>query len=79
MSSNERQRVQRVPGARRARLTPAPGTTAEPVPADEPDEFGASGPAHTPPGAAATGAVPSGPAASGPNDERLRRDVPPHY
>lgn len=65
MSSNDRQRVQRVPGARRARLTPAPGTSAEPVPADE---------------AAAAEAAASGPSGdSGPNDERMRRDVPPHY
>jgi len=65
MSSNDRQRVERVPGSRRARLTPAPGTTAEPVPADETAD-----------------AAPSADAASGdsgPNDERLRRDVPPHY
>lgn len=64
MSSSDkpRQRVVRVPGARRARLTPAPGTTGEPVPADE---------ASDPP------AEPTDEA--GPNDERLRRDVPPHY
>ena len=34
MSSNERQRIERVPGSRRARLTPAPGTTPEPTEAD---------------------------------------------
>jgi len=56
MSSNDRQRVERVPGARRARLTPAPGTTQEPA-----DETAAERPGE------------------GPNDERLRRDVPPHY
>lgn len=60
MSSNDRQRVQRVPGSRRAKLTPAPGTTTEPVPADEAAPDAAAGDA-------------------GPNDERLRRDVPPHY
>ena len=71
MSESEpRQRVERVAGARRAKLTSAPGTTAEPVPADEtPDET--------------TDAAPPGDAASvkksGPNDERLRRDVPHHY
>ncbi|GAA2007572.1 hypothetical protein [Microbacterium ulmi] len=66
MSSNSRrQRIERVAGSRRAKLTPAPGTTPEPVPADE-------GPDAAPP------ADESG-AASGPNDERLRRDVPPHY
>lgn len=63
MPSNDRQRVQRVPGSRRAKLTPAPGTTAEPVPADE----------------AADATTPADDASSGPNDDRLRRDVPPHY
>ncbi len=53
-----RQRIVRVRGARRARLTPAPGTHAEPDARDR--ETGAAGP-------------------SGPNDDRLRRDVPPHY
>ncbi|MCP2637676.1 hypothetical protein K0817_014050 [Microbacterium sp. HD4P20] len=53
-----------MPGSRRAKLTPAPGTTAEPTPADaeNPDS-----PAQ------ASGTSP------GPNDERLKRDVPPHY
>lgn len=64
MSSSDRQRIERVTGSRRAKLTPAPGTTAEPTPADE-DEPDASAPA-------------SG-EASGPNDERMKRDVPPHY
>ncbi len=62
----DRQRIVRVAGGRRVRLTPAPGTSAEPVPADEVDAgdaHGAGTPASTP----------------GPNDERLRRDVPPHY
>ncbi|MFT4220795.1 MAG: hypothetical protein QM611_09790 [Microbacterium sp.] len=58
-SSDDRQRVERL-GSRRARLTPAPGTTGEPVSADD----------DAPPGEDA---------ASGPNDDRLRRDVPPHY
>ncbi len=49
-------------GARRARLMPAPGTSAEPAPADDP----------------ARGAG-SRPAASGPNDARMLREVPPHY
>lgn len=57
-----RQPVVRVHGSRRARLMPAPGTTAEPAPADDP--------------ARGTSA---GPVASGPNDERMLRDVPPHY
>ena len=64
MSSSDRQRIERVTGSRRAKLTPAPGTTAEPTLADE-DEPDASAPA-------------SG-EASGPNDERMKRDVPPHY
>jgi hypothetical protein len=58
----DRQRVERVPGRRRARLTRAPGTSGEPVPEDETTE------APTRAGGA-----------SGPNDEQLRRDVPPHY
>lgn len=68
MSPNDRQRIVRVAGSRRVRLTPAPGTSAEPVPADavttdaDDDTTGAA-PASTP----------------GPNDERMRRDVPPHY
>ncbi|MET0813015.1 MAG: hypothetical protein ABWY03_08165 [Microbacterium sp.] len=41
------------------KLTPAPGTTTEPV--EEAD------------------AAASGPPSGGPNDEQLRRDVPPHY
>ncbi|MCC2030860.1 hypothetical protein [Microbacterium allomyrinae] len=68
MSSNRRQRIERVPGSRRAKLTPAPGTTAEPVPGDETTDA-------APP--ASTGGTASD--QSGPNDERLRRDVPPHY
>jgi hypothetical protein len=62
-----RQRVRRVAGARRAKLTAAPGTTAEPAPADE-RRAGEADAAPSP-----------GAATSGPNDERLRRDVPPHY
>jgi len=54
-----RQRIVRVAGLRRARLTPAPGTHAEP---DERDRGGA----------------PSA-KADGPNDDRMRREVPPHY
>lgn len=57
-----RQRVEKVPGSRRARLTAAPGTTAEPAPADDEGETAAG----KDPGA-------------GPNDERMKRDVPPHY
>ncbi|MFG6403536.1 hypothetical protein [Microbacterium sp. P04] len=57
------QRIERVPGSRRARLTPAPGSSAEPVPAD--DDVRDRTPSDSP--------------ASGPNDERMLRDVPPHY
>ena len=64
-----RQRVVRVPGSRRARLTPAPGTDPEPESGVEPvvDDGKAD--------AAASAA----PADRGPNDDRLRQDVPPHY
>jgi len=62
MSESDRQRIVRVPGSRRAQLTPVPGTDAEPELADI-DESEPSAEA----------------AASGPNDERMRRDVPPHY
>ncbi|MFT4306704.1 MAG: hypothetical protein QM604_07415 [Microbacterium sp.] len=55
----DRQRVERVPGARRARLTPAPGTTGEARADAGDDDEPAAG--------------------EGPNDERMRRDVPPHY
>ena len=65
MSSSDRQRVERVPGSRRAKLTPAPGTTREPAPADENSE--------TPAADAASGSE------KGPNDDRMRRDVPPHW
>lgn len=61
-ASPERQPVVRVRGSRRARLLPAPGTTAEPAPADD-RERGQG----------------SKPVASGPNDDRMLGDVPPHY
>lgn len=48
-------------GSRRARLTPAPGSTEEPAR----------------PAAIEKASAPT--AGSGPNDERLRREVPPHY
>ncbi|WP_137843771.1 hypothetical protein [Microbacterium sp. 2FI] len=67
MSSSKRQRIEKVPGSRRAKLTPAPGTTAEPRPADDEKTDAADGEA------AASGTV------AGPNDERMRRDVPPHW
>ncbi|MDQ7880349.1 hypothetical protein Q9R08_20345 [Microbacterium sp. QXD-8] len=66
MSSSDRQRIERVKGSRRAKLTPAPGTSAEPVPGDDETD-------------AATAAPDASPGSAGPNDERLRRDVPPHY
>lgn len=61
--SNEpaRQRIVRVPGSRRARLTPAPDT--------DPSPDVVTNPART--------RKPHGDA--GPNDARLRDDVPPHY
>ncbi|MEV8266943.1 hypothetical protein [Microbacterium sp. NPDC076911] len=65
-SNDDRQRITRVPGTRRAKLTPAPGTTAEPVPGDER--------ARDAPGDSAASTAPRGP-----NDDQLRRDVPPHY
>ena len=61
-----RQRIVRVRGSRRARLTPAPGSDPEPeAPLSRDDDAPASSGEGT--------------GASGPNDERLRRDVPPHY
>lgn len=66
MSSNDRQRIERVKGSRRAKLTPAPGTGAEPIPADETAD-------------AASAEDAASAAQNGPNDERMRRDVPPHY
>jgi hypothetical protein len=59
-----RQRVLRSRGGRRAKLTPAPDATAEPTPSDEERSDAA---------ASAEGE------ASGPNDERMRREKPPHY
>ena len=64
MSSSKRQHIERVPGSRRARLTPAPGTSPEPVPVDDEPDAAPGGDAKDP---------------KGPNDERLRQDVPPHY
>ena len=61
MGESERQRVERVPGSRRARLTQVPGTIAD---GDVPVDGGAE---HPPP------------EATGPNDERMLRDKPPHY
>ena len=69
MSSSDRQRIVRV-GGRRVRLTPAPGTIAEPLAGDD-----AADAAATDATAGAQGAT----GAPGPNDDRLRNDVPPHY
>lgn len=55
----DRQRIVRVPGSRRARLTAVAGTTSEPHDREE-----------RPPAPADE---------KGPNDERMLRDVPPHY
>lgn len=63
-----RQRIVRVAGSRRAKLTPAPGAQDEPVDADEEAVDAASVAGEAP-----TGDRP------GPNDERMRRDVPPHW
>lgn len=59
MTDQPRQRIVRVAGARRAKLTAVEGATSEP---------------HT---SSERTAAPKG--ASGPNDERMLRDVPPHY
>ncbi|QIG40081.1 hypothetical protein G5T42_11800 [Microbacterium sp. 4R-513] len=64
MSSSDRQRIDRVPGSRRAKLTPAPGTAGEPVEPDASEDAGDE--ASVRPG-------------QGPNDERMKRDVPPHW
>ncbi|MDP3951143.1 hypothetical protein [Microbacterium sp.] len=57
----QRQRVVRVPGSRRAQLTPAPGTDPSPDVVTNPARAKKSG------------------RDGGPNDDRLRDDVPPHY
>lgn len=58
-----RQRVVRVPGSRRARLTPVPGS--DPAPEEAGTARDEAPVARTEP--------------KGPNDEQLLRDVPPHY
>ncbi|BDZ37563.1 hypothetical protein [Microbacterium suwonense] len=55
----KRQRVVRVPGARRAQLTRVEGTTSEPHVRPE-RKAGTEGD-------------------HGPNDDRMLREVPPHY
>ncbi|UYO97970.1 hypothetical protein OED01_04460 [Microbacterium sp. M28] len=61
MADQPRQRVERVAGSRRARLTPAPGT--DPSPDVAAKDAAAAAPVKD----------------QGPNDARLRQDVPPHY
>lgn len=70
MSDEKRQWVERAPGtSRRARLTPVAGTDASPeVPIVHDDAV------FDAPSAAA-----SGTSSAGANDERLRRDRPPHW
>lgn len=60
MSDGQRQRVVRVAGSRRARLTPAPGTDPAPDVPPQPERPARRG-------------------ATGPNDDQLFSDVPPHY
>lgn len=60
-----RQRIIRVPGSRRVRLTPVAEAMGEPSVSDA--------------GEGAGTAASDSPQATGPNDERLRREVPPHY
>ena len=63
-SDAPRQRVERVPGSRRARLTPVEGSDPDPE----------SGPESV---AKDRKRRPDGPV--GPNDDRMMQDVPPHY
>jgi hypothetical protein len=71
-----RQWVERVPGAsRRARLTPVAGTDTSPEPPITRDDPILDARPTADGGAPASGT----PTATGPNDERLRRDVPPHW
>ena len=69
-----RQEIVRVPGRRRAQLTPVPGTDTDPESAttDAPRVL-ASSDARTPTRTA------EGNGPKGPNDDRLMQDVPPHY
>lgn len=62
-----RQRIVRVRGARRAKLTPVDGTLSD------------SEAEATLRGQEPRGTAPPAPGGAGPNDERLRRDLPPHY
>jgi hypothetical protein len=66
MSDEPRQRIERAPGrARRARLTPAPGSDPSPEsPADAEAE---------------TEKPPAKPSAAASDDERITRERPPHW
>jgi len=67
-SDAARQKVVRVPGSRRAKLTPVPGSDTDPE----------SAAVVQPPASARR--APDGPKGpKGPNDDRLMQDVPPHY
>lgn len=66
MCPTDRQRVERVPGSRRARLTAVEGTDVDQsIDASQRDDARRSVIAST--------------GESGPNDERMMRDIPPHY
>ena len=62
-AGEKRQRIVRVPGSRRARLTPVPGTDPAPEAGEKPARTERRG----------------GSGAKGANDDRLLGDVPPHY
>ena len=62
MADDERQRVERIPGARRARLTRVKGTL---------NDSDAEATLH--------GDDDEDPAVGTPDDERLKREKPPHY
>ena len=62
-AGEKRQRIVRVPGSRRARLTSAPGTDPAPEAGEKPARTERRG----------------GSGAKGANDDRLLGDVPPHY
>lgn len=65
--SNRRQAVVKQPGARRAKLTPAPNTDPSPDTPIEREEGGVASVGEAAPGA------------RGENDDRLKRDRPPHW
>lgn len=69
-SDAARQRVVRVAGSRRAKLTPVPGTDTDPESATTESPRPTATAPRDPKAASAT---------RGPNDDRLMQDVPPHY